>query len=80
MGKLAKVPISVPYRFTKTRIFFILLRGAMGILLLSDVSFKSTYPPVEQFQILRAGLSPLNVSLVNTDLFDIHRRILVVFP
>jgi hypothetical protein len=43
----------------------------MGILLLSDISFQSTYPPVSQFPILRSGLSPLNVSLVNTDFFNL---------
>jgi len=43
----------------------------MGVALLFDITLQFTYPPVEQFPILRAGLSPLNVSLVNTDLFNV---------
>lgn len=37
----------------------------LGILLLSDISFKSTYPAVYNFPIERAGLSALNTSLVD---------------
>lgn len=52
------------------RVFFTLLRLAMGILLLSDVSFQVTYPSIMTLPVLRAGLSPLNVSIVNTSIFN----------
>ena len=59
------------FMFANRRLFFTLLRCAMGILLLSDISFRSIYPSVKQFPILRAGLSSLNVSLVNTAEFNL---------
>jgi hypothetical protein len=46
------------------------LRGVLGILLLSDLSFKATYPPAYQFPIESAGMSPLNTSVVNTTYFN----------
>lgn len=47
-----------------------LLRSVLGVALLSDVSFQSTYPNVHQFPIASAGLSPLNTSVVNTNNFN----------
>ena len=47
------------------------MRGVLGILLLSDVSFKSTYPEVHSFPIQRAGLAPMNTSVINHDKFNL---------
>jgi hypothetical protein len=63
--------IYVTHGLANMRILLLLLRSVMGILLLADVSFQPTYHAVEQFPILRSGLSALNVSLVNTDLFNL---------
>jgi hypothetical protein len=52
------------------RMLFALLRSGLGVLLLSDISFKSTYPIVHQFPIARGGLSPLNTSVVYTHFFN----------
>ena len=54
----------------------------LGVLLLSDISFKSTYPTVYQLPVERAGLSPLNTSVSTTPVFQskIDFFILVVFP
>ena len=43
----------------------------MGILLLSDISFKSTYPGVHTFPIIRAGMTPLNSSVIFTHEFNL---------
>src|SRR5271156_837147 len=48
------------------RIFFLILRGVLGVLLLSDVSFTPTYPQVYTYPIEQAGVAPLNTSIVNT--------------
>jgi len=53
------------------RVFFVVLRMVLGILLLSDISFKSTYPEIHAFPVQRAGLSPLNSSLVNFPNFNV---------
>ena len=47
------------------RLFFVLLRVALGVLLLSDVSFRSTYTEVYQFPVMSAGLSPLNITIAD---------------
>jgi hypothetical protein len=52
------------------RLLFVLTRMGLGILLLSDISFNSTYPAVYEFPIERAGLTPLNTSLTNTPHFN----------
>lgn len=49
---------------TNDRILLTLLRCALGVLLLSDVSFESTYQTVHQFPVLQAGLSDLNTTLI----------------
>jgi hypothetical protein len=43
----------------------------LGVLLLSDISFKATYPGEYQFPIENAGLPPLNTSVVYTNDFNI---------
>lgn len=53
------------------RIALIAFRGALGVLLLSDVSFKSTYQKEYVFPIQRAGLSPMNASLADYDGFNL---------
>ena len=67
MGRTTVQPILI---FADGRVFFTLLRSALGVLLLSDTSFKSTYRGVYDFPIQSAGLSPLNTSIVNTDRFN----------
>ena len=56
--------------FVDDRIFFVILRGALGVLLLSDISFKSTYPGVLDIPVQRAGLSPMNSSVFQSDNFN----------
>lgn len=53
-----------------SRVFFACFRFILGILLLSDVFIKATYPTVYEFPIASAGLSPLNTSIVNTFQFN----------
>jgi len=43
--------------------FFVILRIALSVLLLSDISFQSTYDEVYQFSVGNAGLSPLNTTI-----------------
>ena len=47
-----------------------ILRGALGVLLLSDISFKSTYPGILDIPVQRAGLSPMNSSVFQTQNFN----------
>jgi hypothetical protein len=47
------------------RITLTLIRALLGVVLLSDVSFKSTYREVQQFTLVQSGLTSLNTSLVN---------------
>ena len=47
------------------RILLALLRALLGVLLLSDVSFKATYREQQEFPLLQAGLTSMNTSLVN---------------
>jgi hypothetical protein len=42
-----------------------LIRALLAVILLADVSFKSTYREVQEFQLLQSGLTSLNTSLVN---------------
>ena len=53
------------------RILFIGLRGALAVLLLSDISVKATYRGVHNFPIQRAGLSPMNTTLSDYDGFNL---------
>ena len=55
---------------TYKRLFFLLVRGGLAVLLLSDISFKSTYHTVYQLPVERAGLSPLNTSVSTTPFFN----------
>jgi hypothetical protein len=48
----------------KRRLIYFALRGAVGIVLLSDVSFQTTYPVVYECGIMQAGLSPINASVI----------------
>jgi len=48
-----------------------LIRGGLGVLLLSDISFKSTYRTVYQLPVERAGLSPLNTSVSTAPGFNL---------
>ena len=41
-----------------------MLRLALGVLLLSDISFELTYRTVNQFPVAQAGLSALNTTLL----------------
>jgi hypothetical protein len=45
------------------RLFFVVLRVALAVLLLSDVSFQPAYPEVYHSTVGAAGLSPVNTSL-----------------
>jgi hypothetical protein len=47
-----------------------LLRIALGIVLLSDVSFEASYRPVHQVPVIQAGISPMNASFAHTDTFS----------
>jgi hypothetical protein len=53
-----------------SRIFFAVVRAVLGILLLSDISFRSTYRGVTTFPIQAAGVAPLNTSVINTQYFN----------
>jgi hypothetical protein len=53
-----------------SRIFFAVVRGVLGVLLLSDISFRSTYPGVTTFPIEGAGVAPLNISVTSTEHFN----------
>jgi hypothetical protein len=46
-----------------------MLRVALGVVLLSDVSFRPTYRSVHQVPVLQAGLSPMNTSFAKTQWF-----------
>lgn len=46
-----------------------MIRVALGVILLSDVSFKPTYRSVHQVPVLQAGLAPMNTSFVQTQWF-----------
>ena len=53
-----------------SRIFFAVVRCVLGVLLLSDISFQSTYAGVTTFPIEAAGIAPLNTSVINTQFFN----------
>ena len=55
---------SGPFWWALHRLVFVLIRGTIGIILLSDLTFTTTYPIVFQSRILNAGLSPLNASVL----------------
>lgn len=46
-----------------------MLRIALGVVLLSDVSFRASYRPVHQVSVIQAGLSPLDPSFAHTEMF-----------
>jgi hypothetical protein len=48
-----------------------LLRVALGVVLLADVSFQRTYHSVHQIPVLQAGLPPMNTTFPSTDWFQI---------
>jgi hypothetical protein len=52
------------------RLIFVVVRGALGVILLSDISFKTTYPAVYSSGITQAGLAPLNVSVTTLPQFN----------
>jgi len=54
---------------TYDRIFLTLLRALLGVILLSDVSFKSVYREQDQIPVLQAGLTTMNTSLVGDSVF-----------
>lgn len=45
------------------RLFFVILRVALAVLLLSHVSFQPAYPDVYHSPVAAVGLSPVNTSL-----------------
>ena len=45
-------------------LLFVIIRAALTIILLSDINFITTYPPVYEYDIMQAGLPPINASLV----------------
>ena len=45
------------------------IRAGLGVVLLSDVSFKSTYREVQTFPVIQAGLSSMNTSLLQNPSF-----------
>jgi hypothetical protein len=49
--------------YSNCRILFALLRASLAIILLSNVSFETTYSGVYESTIIRAGLAPLNASI-----------------
>jgi hypothetical protein len=51
-------------------LIFVVVRGALGVILLSDISFKTTYPEVYSSGITQAGLAPLNVSVTTIPDFN----------
>src|SRR5947207_15605090 len=60
-----------PHRsLINNRIALTILRFAVGILLLSDISFAPTYREIQQFPVLQAGLSEMNTTLIQTPLFS----------
>ena len=61
----SKGTINLNFDNTNSRLLFFLICGVLGIILLSDVTFKATYPEVYQSDVLRAGLSPLNASILS---------------
>lgn len=64
--KVSKTVLSV----TKCRISLTLLRVALGIILLSDISFKATYHTVHEFPVVQSGQSPMNASIANDSWFN----------
>jgi hypothetical protein len=55
------------------RLFLVVLRIALGVLLLSDISFQSTYNEVYNFSVSSAGLSPLNTTIAKGT-FDFNSK------
>ncbi len=53
----------------ETRVLLTVLRVALGIILLSDISFDPTYRQVYQDSVLQAGLPPMNTSFPQTSWF-----------
>lgn len=48
------------------RIIFMMLRVALAVILLSDISIEPSYTEVYQSPVLDAGLSPINTSIANS--------------
>jgi hypothetical protein len=55
---------------TNIRVLLTLLRVSLGIVLLSDLSFKATYRNVDQFPVIQSGLSPINRTLAQAPGFN----------
>lgn len=55
----------------KRRLLFVLLRVALAILLLSDVSIQPTYTEVYESPVLYSGLSPINATVI-TQIYDFN--------
>jgi hypothetical protein len=51
----------------------VILRIVLGVLLLSDISFQSTYSEVYRFSVSSAGLSPLDTTIAK-DRFDFNSK------
>ena len=52
------------WTYSHRSVFFTLLRGALGVVLLSNISFNSAYHGVSLFPVT-AGLSPINASIAD---------------
>ena len=67
-------------RLIGRRILLTTIRAFLGVLLLSDVSFRATYREVQDFPVQGSGLIPMNESLVQdpdfpyygTSMFSFH--------
>jgi hypothetical protein len=53
-----------------SRLFLTLIRAALGVVLLSDVSFKATYHELQEFPLLQTGLSSMDTSLLEKPEFQ----------
>lgn len=51
------------------RLFFVIVRLALGVLLLSDISFQSAHHIVHQFPVQNAGLAPMALGIIEYNYF-----------
>lgn len=75
---IAKVPTE--YMDVDVRLFYTLIRGILGIILLFNLSFITTYPVVHQLGIANAGLSPINSSVITPTDLDATAEFWWLFP
>lgn len=66
-------------RFNR-RLLYAVMRGVLGVILFSNVSFTTTYPIVDQFGIAFAGLSPINASVITPTDLDATTEFWWLFP